>query len=75
MPLQVNPQRQVNRFVDNLFRLTPYMPPFLVADDPDHSFRNNARLAEIVEIYRFDSDRRPATGDYRQIGKERALAL
>lgn len=41
-----------------LFRLTPYMRPFQIVDDPEHGFRANAKLAEIVAIYRFDSELR-----------------
>ncbi len=58
--LQVsNPQRARSLLRSTtLFRLTPYMRPFQIADDPEHSFRANARLAEIVDIYRFDSELR-----------------
>lgn len=37
-----------------LFRLSPYMRPFQVPNDPEHHFRPESTLREIVSIYRFD---------------------
>lgn len=40
--------------VTSLFRLSPYMRPFQDPSCRDHSFRSGVKLAQIIEIYRFD---------------------
>jgi abortive infection bacteriophage resistance protein len=40
--------------VTSLFRLSPYMRPFQDANGCDHTFRSGVKLAQIIEIYRFD---------------------
>lgn len=44
--------------VTTLFRLSPYMRPFQYPDDSDHRFKPDSQLADIVSIYRFDSELR-----------------
>lgn len=40
--------------VVTLFRLSPYMRPFQLPNDPEHHFRPGSTLREIVNIYRLD---------------------
>lgn len=44
--------------VTTLFRLSPYMRPFQYPEDSNHTFKPGSQLADIVRIYRFDSDLR-----------------
>ncbi|MCK2183592.1 Abi family protein [Halomonas getboli] len=44
--------------VTTLFRLSPYMRPFQFPEDSEHAFKPGSRLADIVRVYRFDSDLR-----------------
>lgn len=38
----------------SFFRLTPYMRPFQVSDDPDHGFKPGTRLRSLTRLYDFD---------------------
>jgi len=58
--LHINDRERARRLLEvtTLFRLSPYMRPFQYADDHEHRFRPGSQLADIVYIYRFDSDLR-----------------
>ncbi|GAB7528615.1 Abi family protein [Pseudomonas sp. 3A(2025)] len=38
----------------SFFRLTPYMRPFQVSNDPEHGFKANTSLRELTRLYDFD---------------------
>lgn len=58
--LIINDRDRARRLLEvtTLFRLSPYMRPFQHLDDHEHRFKTGAKLAEIVNVYRFDSDLR-----------------
>jgi len=58
--LMVNDRERAKRLLEvtTLFRLSPYMRPFQYLDDRQHRFKAGVKLAEIVNVYRFDSDLR-----------------
>lgn len=58
--LHINDRERALRLLEvtTSFRLSPYMRPFQYPDDPEHRFKPNARLSDIMQVYRFDSDLR-----------------
>lgn len=58
--LEVNDHERAQRLleVNTLFRLSPYMRPFQYSDDAGHRFRPGSGLADILHVYRFDSQLR-----------------
>lgn len=54
--LQIRDQSRASLFLEavSYFRLTPYMRPFEVPNDPDHAFRPGAQLSQLTQLYDFD---------------------
>lgn len=54
--LQVQDEARATLFLEavSYFRLTPYMRPFQVADDPDHPFQPGSGFRQLSQLYDFD---------------------
>lgn len=54
--LQIQDETRATLFLEavSFFRLTPYMRPFQLANDPTHSFRADASFRDLSRLYDFD---------------------
>lgn len=54
--LQIQDEARARHFLEavSFFRLTPYMRPFQLADDPQHGFRPGAGFRSLTRLYDFD---------------------
>ena len=54
--LQIQDEARTRHFLEavSFFRLSPYMRPFQVADDPQHGFRPSAGFRSLTRLYDFD---------------------
>lgn len=54
--LQIQDEARAQHFLEavSFFRLTPYMRPFQVSDDPQHGFRPGAGFRSLTRLYDFD---------------------
>lgn len=54
--LQIQDEARAILFLEavSFFRLTPYMRPFQVPDDPDHGFRPGTGFLQLSRLYDFD---------------------
>jgi abortive infection bacteriophage resistance protein len=63
--LQIQDEARTRHFLEavSFFRLTPYMRPFQVVDDPQHGFRTGAGFRSLTRLYDFDRRLRLLTMD------------
>ncbi|MFI8692256.1 Abi family protein [Stutzerimonas kunmingensis] len=63
--LQIQDETRARHFLEavSFFRLTPYMRPFQVVDDPQHGFRTGAGFRSLTRLYDFDRRLRLLTMD------------
>ncbi|MBE7376387.1 Abi family protein [Pseudomonas lopnurensis] len=63
--LQIQDEARARHFLEavSFFRLTPYMRPFQVVDDPQHGFRTGAGFRSLTRLYDFDRRLRLLTMD------------
>ncbi len=54
--LQIQDEKRARHFLEavSFFRLTPYMRPFQLADDPQHGFRSDVGFRNLTRLYDFD---------------------
>lgn len=54
--LQIQDEARARHFLEavSFFRLTPYMRPFQLADDPQHGFRPGTGFRSLTRLYDFD---------------------
>ncbi len=54
--LQIQDETRARHFLEavSFFRLTPYMRPFQLADDPQHGFRSDVGFRNLTRLYDFD---------------------
>lgn len=54
--LDIQDEARAGLFLEavSFFRLTPYMRPFQVSDDPEHGFRPGAGFRQLSQLYDFD---------------------
>ncbi|GAB3465148.1 Abi family protein [Azotobacter salinestris] len=54
--LQIQDEARARHFLEavSFFRLTPYMRPFQLADDPQHGFRSGTGFRSLTRLYDFD---------------------